>query len=196
MKFALGQAVPRTEDPRLLTSRGRYTDDFVLPRLAHAYVLRSPHAHAGIRSVDIRAAQQTPGVLAVLTGEDWAAEKFGAPRPTIRRRGDTAGGQLRPARPGSSSRLRFIGVKGPLPPCLGPRQLGQLSAESGHPSNYDLTDAKVTSYSMTSSARARIEGGTVRPSAFAVLRLTTSSNVAGCWTGRSAGLAPLRIFPT
>src|ERR1700730_18255026 len=50
-------------------------------------------------------------------------------------------------------------------------------------------------HSMTSSARARIEGGTVRPSAWAVLRLTTSSNVAGCCTGRSAGLAPLRIFP-
>jgi len=76
-----GQAVPRTEDPRLLTGRGRYPEDFVLPRLAHAYVLRSPYAHAHIRSVDIRAAQQTPGVLAVLTGEDWAAEQFGAPRP-------------------------------------------------------------------------------------------------------------------
>ncbi len=85
MKFALGQAVPRTEDPRLLTGRGRYTDDFVLPRLAHAYVLRSPHAHARIRAVDVRAAQQMPGVLAVLTGEDWAAEKFGAPRPIIPR---------------------------------------------------------------------------------------------------------------
>src|SRR6516164_8423824 len=50
-------------------------------------------------------------------------------------------------------------------------------------------------YSITSSARARIEGGTVRPSAVAVLRLTTSSKVVGCWTGRSAGLAPLRIRP-
>src|SRR5205807_2063720 len=50
-------------------------------------------------------------------------------------------------------------------------------------------------YSITSVARARIDGGTVRPSAWAVLRLTTSSNVVGCWTGRSAGLAPLRIFP-
>src|ERR1700730_18280119 len=48
MKFALGQAVPRTEDPRLLTGRGRYTDDFVLGHLAHAYVLRSPHAHARV----------------------------------------------------------------------------------------------------------------------------------------------------
>ena len=51
------------------------------------------------------------------------------------------------------------------------------------------------SYSMTSSARARIDGGTVRPSALAVLRLTTSSKVVGCCTGRSDGLAPLRILP-
>jgi hypothetical protein len=52
------------------------------------------------------------------------------------------------------------------------------------------------SYSITSSARARIEGGTVRPSSLAVLRLTTSSNLVGCWTGRSAGLAPARMRPT
>jgi aerobic carbon-monoxide dehydrogenase large subunit len=64
MKFALGQAAPRTEDPRLLTGRGRHADDFVPARLAHAYVLRSPHAHARIRSMDIRGAQQTArGVL-------------------------------------------------------------------------------------------------------------------------------------
>jgi len=50
-------------------------------------------------------------------------------------------------------------------------------------------------HSMTSSARARIAGGTVSPSALAVLRLTTSSNLVGCWTGKSAGFAPLRIFP-
>ena len=50
-------------------------------------------------------------------------------------------------------------------------------------------------HSITSSARARIDGGTVRPSALAVLRLMASSKVVGCWTGRSAGLAPLRILP-
>src|SRR6266404_9476523 len=50
-------------------------------------------------------------------------------------------------------------------------------------------------HSMTSSARARIDGGTVSPRALAVLRLTTSSNLVGCSTGKSAGLAPLRIFP-
>src|SRR5262249_20919789 len=54
-------------------------------------------------------------------------------------------------------------------------------------------DELASSHSMTSSARARIDGGTVRPSAFAILRLTTSSKVVGCCTGRSAGLVPLRI---
>src|SRR6202030_1074591 len=51
-------------------------------------------------------------------------------------------------------------------------------------------------HSMTSSAWARMEGGTVRPSALAVLRLITSSNLVGCSTGRSAGLAPLRTLST
>src|SRR5262249_24825325 len=50
--------------------------------------------------------------------------------------------------------------------------------------------------SMTSSARARMDGGIVSPNALAVLRLITSSNRVGCWTGRSAGLAPLRILST
>jgi len=84
-KYALGQSVPRTEDPRLLTGRGRYTDDVVLPRQAHAYVLRSPHAHARIRGIDVRHAQQMPGVLGVFTGADWAAEKYGAFKPVIPR---------------------------------------------------------------------------------------------------------------
>jgi carbon-monoxide dehydrogenase large subunit len=72
-EFALGQPVPRFEDPRLLRGGGRYVDDMVLPRMVFGHVLRSPHAHARIRSIDVRAAQQMPGVLAVLTGADWAA---------------------------------------------------------------------------------------------------------------------------
>jgi aerobic carbon-monoxide dehydrogenase large subunit len=110
MKFALGQPVPRTEDPRLLTGRGRYTDDFVLPRLAHAYVLRSPYAHARIRAVDIRAAQQMLGVLAVLTGEDWAAEKFGAPRPVIPRQRRDGSPMFVPSRPAlAKDRVMLVG---------------------------------------------------------------------------------------
>ncbi|HEY4471303.1 MAG TPA: xanthine dehydrogenase family protein molybdopterin-binding subunit [Stellaceae bacterium] len=72
-EFALGQPVPRFEDPRLLRGGGRYVDDFVLPRMVFGHVLRSPHAHARIRSIDVRAAKQMPGVLAVLTGADWKA---------------------------------------------------------------------------------------------------------------------------
>ncbi|HEX9836889.1 MAG TPA: molybdopterin cofactor-binding domain-containing protein, partial [Alphaproteobacteria bacterium] len=84
-QFAMGQPVPRTEDPRLLSGRGKYIDDFTLPRQCHAYVLRSPHAHAKIRAIDVRAAQQMPGILAVLTGADWAAEKFGHFSPLMPR---------------------------------------------------------------------------------------------------------------
>jgi len=52
MKFGIGQAVPRTEDLRLLTGRGRYLEDINLPGQAHAAVLRSPHAHARIAAID------------------------------------------------------------------------------------------------------------------------------------------------
>src|SRR5438876_2250958 len=76
-EFALGQPVPRFEDPRLLRGGGRYVDDMVLPRMVFGHVLRSPHAHARIRSIDTRAAKQMPGVLAVLTGADWKASGWG-----------------------------------------------------------------------------------------------------------------------
>src|SRR3954453_7007474 len=70
-EFALGQPVPRFEDPRLLRGGGRYVDDMVLPRMVFGHVLRSPHAHARIRNIDTTAAKAAPGVLAVLTGADW-----------------------------------------------------------------------------------------------------------------------------
>src|ERR1700753_280667 len=76
-EFALGQPVSRFEDPRLLRGGGRYVDDMVLPRMAFGQVLRSPHAHARIRSIDTTAATGAPGVLAVLTGADWAASGWG-----------------------------------------------------------------------------------------------------------------------
>ena len=76
-KNGIGQPVPRKEDQRLLTGRGRYGDDLVLPRMAHAVFVRSPHAHARIRAIDKRAALAVPGVLAVLTGADYAADGLG-----------------------------------------------------------------------------------------------------------------------
>ena len=67
-EFAIGQSVPRFEDPRLVTGGGRYVGDMVLPGMVFGYVLRSPHAHARIRSIDTSKAKAAPGVLAVLTG--------------------------------------------------------------------------------------------------------------------------------
>jgi carbon-monoxide dehydrogenase large subunit len=77
-KFGIGQAVRRVEDQRFLTGRGRYVDDIALPRQCHGVALLSPHAHARIKSVDAGKARTAPGVLAVLTGADAAAEHLGA----------------------------------------------------------------------------------------------------------------------
>ncbi|MFY9684850.1 MAG: xanthine dehydrogenase family protein molybdopterin-binding subunit [Pseudolabrys sp.] len=76
-EFAIGQGVSRFEDPRLVRGGGRYTDDIKLPGLAHGVVLRSPHAHAKIRSIDVAAAKKAPGVLAVLTSADIKAAGYG-----------------------------------------------------------------------------------------------------------------------
>src|SRR5215472_7027732 len=73
----IGQPVRRKEDLRLLTGRGRFGDDIVLPGQAHAGFVRSPHAHARIVTVDKMAALAEPGVLAVLTGADYAAAGLG-----------------------------------------------------------------------------------------------------------------------
>ncbi len=75
--YRIGAPVKREEDFRLLRGRGRYVDDVGALRQAHAYVLRSPHAHAEIRSIDIAAARQALGVLAVLTGAELAERGLG-----------------------------------------------------------------------------------------------------------------------
>jgi carbon-monoxide dehydrogenase large subunit len=66
----IGKAVRRAEDPRLLTGNGKYSDDFNEPGQVYAAIVRSPHAHARIRRVETRDALKTPGVIAVLTGDD------------------------------------------------------------------------------------------------------------------------------
>src|SRR5215207_3834792 len=73
----IGASVRRKEDRRFITGQGRYTDDFNRPGQAYAFFVRSPHAHATIRSIDATAAKAMPGVVAVLTGDDMAADKIG-----------------------------------------------------------------------------------------------------------------------
>src|SRR5438874_1495812 len=70
MKFGIGQAVRRTEDIRFVTGQGQYTEDLHVDREAHAAFLRSPHAHARIKSIDTDAAESVPGVIGVLTWRD------------------------------------------------------------------------------------------------------------------------------
>src|SRR5579862_6074959 len=73
----VGAAVRRKEDFRFITGRGQYTDDINRPGQSYIHFVRSPHAHAKIKAVDARAAAGMPGVLAVLTGAQLAADKIG-----------------------------------------------------------------------------------------------------------------------
>ena len=109
-EFAIGQPVPRFEDPRLVKGGGRYVADMVFPGMAHGYVLRSPHAHARIRSIDTAKAKAAPGVLAVMTGTDYKAAGFGdLPVPGGLKRRDGVPG-YRPRYPALvEDRVRMIG---------------------------------------------------------------------------------------
>ncbi len=109
-KYAVGQAVPRTEDPRLLRGHGNYVDDFNEPGQAHAFMVRTPYAHAEIKSIDVAEASSMPGVLAVLTGADYSADGLGfiaGPTPYKRRDGSV---MFRPPRPAlTADRVRHVG---------------------------------------------------------------------------------------
>jgi carbon-monoxide dehydrogenase large subunit len=73
----IGARTKRREDQRFITGKARYTDDINLKHQAYAFFVRSPHAHATINSIDSAKAKKQPGVIAVLTGEDVAADKIG-----------------------------------------------------------------------------------------------------------------------
>src|SRR6266702_627499 len=70
----IGKPILRKEDARLLSGGGRYSDDVNVPGQVYACFVRSPHAHARVGRVDAAAALATPGVIAVLTGADAAAD--------------------------------------------------------------------------------------------------------------------------
>src|SRR5262249_52379279 len=65
-----GAKIKRREDPRLITGRATYTDDLQPAGLAYAHIVRSPHAHARIKRIDVEAARRHPGVVGVFTGND------------------------------------------------------------------------------------------------------------------------------
>ncbi|CAI2934285.1 xanthine dehydrogenase family protein molybdopterin-binding subunit [Aminobacter niigataensis] len=73
----IGARVARKEDKRFITGAGRYVDDMVVPGMKHAAFVRSPHAHADIKKIDVKAAEAMPGVIGVLTGKQLKADGIG-----------------------------------------------------------------------------------------------------------------------
>jgi carbon-monoxide dehydrogenase large subunit len=109
-KYGIGQPVLRFEDPRLLQGRGRYIHDVNLPGQAYAVLLRSPHAHAKITTIDTAAAKALPGVVAVFTGADYAADGLGMPKVSMPRKRPDGSPMFAPARPALCiDRVRYVG---------------------------------------------------------------------------------------
>jgi carbon-monoxide dehydrogenase large subunit len=109
-KFGVGQSVRRVEDQRFITGNGRYTDDINLPGQAYGYALRSPEAHAKIASIDIDEARLAPGVLAVITGAEIAANgtnTLPCAIPMTNRDGSSGINPLRPVL--CTDRVRHVG---------------------------------------------------------------------------------------
>src|SRR6476660_116519 len=110
MKFGVGQPVRRLEDLRLLTGRGRYQDDQTLHRQTWCVFVRSPHAHARIRSIDTSAASRAPGVVAVLTGTDYANDGIAMPKAAMPRKKRDGSPMFAPQRPALIvDRVRYVG---------------------------------------------------------------------------------------
>ena len=109
-KFGIGQAIPRFEDSRLLRGGGKFQDDRNVAGQAYAYVLRSPHAHARILSIDPSAARAAPGVLGVYTGADYQADGLGMPKAVMPRKRPDGSPMFAPQRPAIViDRVRYVG---------------------------------------------------------------------------------------
>ena len=107
---AIGEPVRREEDLRLLRGRGHYVDDAGEARDARGHVLRSPYAHARIRTIDADEAKDAPGVLAILTGEDLRRRGLGTLMPGVRRRRrDGAAAFVCPQPLLAQERVRYVG---------------------------------------------------------------------------------------
>ncbi|MDP6876085.1 MAG: xanthine dehydrogenase family protein molybdopterin-binding subunit [Alphaproteobacteria bacterium] len=109
-KFGIGQPVKRFEDRRLLSGEGRFINDVNLAGQAHAVMVRSPHAHARINAMDMSSARAAPGVLAIYTGEDLAADGLGTMKPTVQRKRPDGSPMFARAHAGlAQGHVRYVG---------------------------------------------------------------------------------------
>jgi aerobic carbon-monoxide dehydrogenase large subunit len=156
----IGAPIKRLEDPRLLVGHGRYVDDLGRPGMAHAVIVRSPHAHARVRRIDARRALAQPGVLACLTGADLA----GVPPIRIRQGEKPAHvPYLQP--PLAGDRVRYAGE--PVAVVVATDRAGAVDARELVEIEYDPLPALVD------AAGADRSGGP---------RLFAEGNVADSWT--------------
>lgn len=110
MKFGVGQAVPRNEDPVLVRGEGRYTDDLALEGQLYAAFVRSPHAHGIIRGIDLSDAKAMKGVVAIYTGLDLEGHGYGLLRCQIDLPNRDGTPMKRPVRKAlASDKVRFVG---------------------------------------------------------------------------------------
>src|SRR5918911_2282717 len=109
-RYAIGQPVPRTEDPVLVSGKGRFTDDINLPGQAYCVIVRSHYAHGIIRNIDMAAARGMPGVLGVYTAAELESGGIGPlpPRQVMNNRDGTP--MLSPTRYAlAKDKVRYVG---------------------------------------------------------------------------------------
>jgi carbon-monoxide dehydrogenase large subunit len=135
VKF-IGAPIKRLEDPRLLAGGGRYVDDLVRPGMAHAVVVRSPHAHARVARIDGRRALARPGVLALLTGADLA----GVPTIPLRQAGKPGHAAFLQT-PLAGATVRYVGQ--PVAVLVATDRAGAADARDLVEVDYDVLAARI-----------------------------------------------------
>jgi carbon-monoxide dehydrogenase large subunit len=150
-RFGASKSQKRLEDDRLLVGKGLYSDDRVLPRQAWLVILRSPHAHAEIRRIDLAEARQAPGVIAAWSMAELRADKVGPiPFPAMFKRADGAPMSAPPRTPLAEGRVYYVGQ--PVAAIVAEtRQQAQDAADLVAPEYADLP--------CVVDARAAIEAG-------------------------------------
>ena len=109
-KYGIGQSVSRFEDPKLLRGKGLFVDDINQHDQAYAVMVRSPHAHAAIRAMNLEAARSAPGVLAVYTGDDLAKDGLGTMKVALPRKRPDGSPMFARGHMGlSTGRVRYVG---------------------------------------------------------------------------------------
>jgi carbon-monoxide dehydrogenase large subunit len=142
MRFGAGQPVKRLEDQRLLTGKGQFIDDKPEDGALWLYVLRSPHAHANIASIDTQAAKAMPGIEAVYTGADLIADDIGTlPTLLVFKRPDGSPMTAPPRRLLAHEVVRFAGE--PVAAVVATSRLAAQNAAEAIAIDYDVLPSVV-----------------------------------------------------